>query len=228
MTLPGPNDWADWFRGKEFSQDWTSPHFPVWSEVLAPLRERPCELLEIGSWEGRSAVFFLEFLPLSRITCIDTFGGSPEHFANAEWRASVPKIERRFDANLAGYHGRFEKIRARSATGLDSLLVSHRTFDVIYVDGSHRRDDVLIDTLSSWQMLKPGGTMIWDDYGGGKNLPDVERAKPAVDMFLEMYAGDFTLVRKHYQMIVRKTPGDRKPTWLRRQVHRLGRRLGRF
>ena len=36
-------------------------------------------VIEIGSWEGRSALFFLNFFPRSRITCIDTFAGSSEH-----------------------------------------------------------------------------------------------------------------------------------------------------
>ena|SRR5215472_17578497 len=44
----------------------------------ARLRKAPLRIVEIGSWEGRSALFFLKYLPYSSIVCIDTFQGTPE------------------------------------------------------------------------------------------------------------------------------------------------------
>src|SRR5258708_25062571 len=97
------------FQDKQFSTDWTSDHFPIWTVILAPWRDRAAHVLEIGSWEGRSAIFWLEYLPRSQLVCIDSFdGGAPEP-GTAEWRAQVPFTEGRFDANLAPYSGRFEK-----------------------------------------------------------------------------------------------------------------------
>ena len=60
-----------YFRGKEFTTDWTSEHFALWHRVLAPLRDQPMRILEIGSWEGRSAVFFLTFFRRSQIVCVE-------------------------------------------------------------------------------------------------------------------------------------------------------------
>jgi hypothetical protein len=40
------------------------------------------KILDIGSFEGRSAVFFLKYLPGSTIVCIDTFAGTPEEGDN--------------------------------------------------------------------------------------------------------------------------------------------------
>ena len=64
-----------WFRHGEFSTDWATSHFSVWRRVLAPLRGRGAQVLEIGSWEGRSAIFFLNYLRDCKIVCIDTFAG---------------------------------------------------------------------------------------------------------------------------------------------------------
>ncbi|MGQ0677790.1 MAG: class I SAM-dependent methyltransferase [Rhodospirillales bacterium] len=223
------NEWAGWFRCKEFSQDWTSPHFPVWSRVLQDWRAKPVEALEIGSWEGRSAVFFLEFMPKCRLVCVDTFAGSPEHLENPDWRANLPLIEKRFDANTAAYKGRVEKIRLNSVAALDGLSKAKRGFDLIYVDGSHRRDDVLVDTLLSWPMLKPGGRLIWDDYGGGKRLPDAERVQPAVDLFMDIHGGECRELHRGYQIIVEKTAAPTTgPSALRRRIRKLGRRLSRY
>jgi predicted O-methyltransferase YrrM len=44
--------------------------------LLHSLREKPARIFEIGSWEGRSALFFLNYLPLSNIVCIDPFEAS--------------------------------------------------------------------------------------------------------------------------------------------------------
>ena len=67
------DDIAQMFTGKIFSSDWTSTNIPMWKEVLSPLQQRKNKILEIGSFEGRSAVVFMNLLPYSHITCIDPF-----------------------------------------------------------------------------------------------------------------------------------------------------------
>ena len=52
-------DIAAWYAGKDFSCDWTTHHITMWAGVLEAFRDRPARVLEIGSWEGRSALFFL-------------------------------------------------------------------------------------------------------------------------------------------------------------------------
>src|SRR5262245_42835967 len=52
---------AGWYAGKDFSFDWTSWHFPNWFNLLNDHRKRKMRVLEIGSWEGRSAIFFLNY-----------------------------------------------------------------------------------------------------------------------------------------------------------------------
>src|SRR5262249_28550437 len=86
----------------------------------------------------------------ARITCIDVFTNT-DH-------------ERQFDATMAPFAPRVEKIKSRSVPALDSLFVQNRAFDVIYVDGSHARNDALMDSLLAWPPLKPDGIIIWDDY----------------------------------------------------------------
>jgi hypothetical protein len=199
---------AQWYAGKEFSSDWTSMHFPTWSLVLKHLCERPCEILEIGSWEGRSAIFFLEFLPQSRLTCVDTFGGGVENLASPTESREIPLIEKRFDANLGPYGPRVEKIKARSVTALDRLTEAHAAFDVIYIDGSHLRDDVMVDSLLAWPLLRPAGILIWDDYGGGQDKAASERVAPAVEAFLAWHLGEYSEISRGYQVIVQKKHGD--------------------
>jgi Methyltransferase domain len=163
-----------WFANKDFTTDWTSGNFTTWRRALSPLRNEPLRILEIGSWEGRSAVFFLNFCPRATIVCIDTFGGTPEEdYVYDGLREQIRGVEDRFDRNLKPFADRVEKLKSRSIPALAQLASSQRQFDLAYIDASHRRDEVMNDSLGVWHILAPGGIIIWDDYEWGRSLaPD--------------------------------------------------------
>jgi protein O-GlcNAc transferase len=192
------------FADKEFSTDWTSHNFPIWTAILAPFRDRALDVLEIGSWEGRSAIFWLEYLPLAQLVCIDSFDGGVAGPTLPEWRAQVPFTQARFDANLSPYAGRFEKIVARSVVALNRLRANGSSFDLIYIDGEHMRDEVLVDSLLAWPLLKPGGILIWDDYEWNLHPPSEGRPKDAIDAFLHLHPGHYIERHRGYQVIIEK------------------------
>jgi predicted O-methyltransferase YrrM len=196
-----------WFAGKTFSTDWTSRFFPVWASLLALRRDQALEVLEIGSWEGRSAIFFLRYLRNCRLTCIDTFRGSPEHFIRPKWRVELPYVEQRFDRNLAEFGGRVQKIKDISSRALARLFADGRRFDVVYIDGSHHSADVLADAMSCWPMLATGGIVIFDDYEWTFFSDEIDHPKPGVNAFLSGHAGQYRELHREYQIIVEKT-GD--------------------
>jgi predicted O-methyltransferase YrrM len=167
-----------------------------WSRVLLPFRDREVAILEIGSAKGRSAAAFLELLPLARITCIDIF-------TNAEH-------ERQFDSMMASFAPRVEKLKSRSIPALDALAVQSRAFEAVYVDGSHARDDALMDSLLAWPLLKPDGIIIWDDYVWEMGrLPAEDRPKDAIDLFLGLHADQLAVLERGYQVVAQKTPKRR-------------------
>jgi len=192
---------------KEYSCDWTTAHTEVWERVLTPWRLRKARILEIGTWEGRSAVYFLGHLPCSTITCIDTFQGTlsllhlPEH---SEWVRQIPYVEMRFDRNTAEFGDRVEKIKDESVPALDRLIAAGRIYDIVYVDANHRFEDVAADSIRAWRLLAPDGLLIFDDYGWRPKYPASERPKDAIDAFLEAHAGSYVLLEKGYQVIVRR------------------------
>ena len=185
--------YRSWFRGKEFTSNWTADHLTVWRRVLWPLRGARLRILEIGSWEGRSAVFFLNFFSDSTITCVDTF--------------DIPQVENRFDQNLAPFKGRVEKLKCMSKEGLGSLAKQERCYDLAYIDGSHMRDDVMADSIAAWPLLQRGGVIIWDDYEWRPELPPDQRPQPAIDAFLSAHEHQYRLLASGRQIIVEKTKG---------------------
>jgi predicted O-methyltransferase YrrM len=175
---------------KKFSADYASHNFSVWEKLLVHLRDRDIDVLEIGSFEGRSALFWLEFLRRCRLTCVDAFLSR--------------EVEDRFDRNTADYRDRIAKLVMPSASALPRLEQAGARFDLIYIDGSHRLMDVYRDSTLCWPLLKSGGILIWDDYEWTKPGRELDRPKPAINHFLRQHASELVELHRGYQIIVRK------------------------
>jgi predicted O-methyltransferase YrrM len=180
--------------GCSFSTDWVSRPAPLWTRYLGELRGlENVHLLEIGSSEGRSAIWFLDNVlthPTSSITCVDVF--------------SARVKETRFDHNtkLSGFSNKVTKIKGRSQEVLK--LLREGSYDVIYIDGSHRAADVHVDALLSWALLKPGGIIIFDDYAWKPEKPPEARPQMGIDAFLNDFRFQVEILHKGYQVIVRR------------------------
>jgi predicted O-methyltransferase YrrM len=192
-----------WFKDATFTTDWTTHHFATWETVLRDRRDRATDVLEIGAWEGRSTIFWLNYFPTCRVTCIDTFAGSAEH--HLAYPEQTSTIEQRFDANVAAFGARVDKVKARSSDALPSLGVAGRRFDFIYLDGSHRALDVYADACLAWPLIRSRGALLFDDYTW-TDLPDeMDRPKLGIDAFLKAAAGSFREVDRGLQILIEKT-----------------------
>lgn len=107
------------------------------------------ETLEIGCGLGKSAVSIMLGTGREHVV-VDPFQ------ANYDFRG-VGNVER------AGLGDRLEHRAERSATALPALLAEGRRFDFVFVDGSHRFDDILLDFTFADLLLRPGGSIVFDD-----------------------------------------------------------------
>ena len=198
----------------QFSSDWFSPHTPLWKEKLAIFSGMPdIQGLEIGSFEGRSAIWLLENIlthPTSHLTCVDKFEMDSEFREICEkMKLSIPhdlNIEECFDANIlaSGASQRITKRRGASNEVLRNLALN--SFDFIYIDGSHTTRNVLRDAVLSWDLLKLNGILIFDDYRWNPFEEDVLMGpKKAIDAFMECFDGEYVLMHMDYQVMLRKT-----------------------
>lgn len=175
----------------EFSANWVFPHEERWLELLAPLKGQPgLMFLELGSWEGRSACWLLEHIlthPTSRLVCADLF----------------TRREDIFDRNIAatGRETQVKKAKGRIHSTLPLLPKSSMHF--IYVDASSNEKDELEDARLSWELLRPGGLIVFDDYGGP---PDWEPGvTKGVQSFLRQKSGELEILFEDFQLGARKT-----------------------
>jgi predicted O-methyltransferase YrrM len=193
-------DTQSWFEGKQFTSDWLTPKLQPWFTSLAHLRDFPAQVLDVGSYEGRSCVAFLSLLPQSTVTAIDTFG-SDEVTLKAE---QPSEVEGRFDNNVAPFAGRVRKMKDRAANALDELLQGGHEFDVIYLDAAKSRSAAIAHSVMAWPLLKIGGVLIWDDLKWGGSLPSRDRPSDAIHLFCDTFADSLEVLHCDRQMLIKK------------------------
>lgn len=179
----------------KFTTDWFSHVAPIWEEIAVPrLRTRSGDGLEIGTFEGRSALWTLHRLlpqPSRRLLCIDF------------WEQAG--VEARFDANCreAGIQRRIIKRKGPSGEVLRSLP-PEPCFDWIYIDGSHEGRDCLTDAVLAFPLLNPGGILVFDDYEWQPRGRVAHPPQPAIDAFLMLWGDLITVLYQGYQVMVAK------------------------
>ncbi len=180
--------------GVTLTEDSMSQAAPIWNKYLNAFAGQPdLQILEIGSFEGCSALWFLSNIathPTATVTCIDPFyrlGGEPL-----------------FDHNIrvSGQASRVIKLKGPSEAVLPALA-SH-TYAIIFIDGSHRACNVLTDAVASWPLLRNGGILIFDDYEWQPELPATERPQLAIDLFVAAFAGRIEVLHQGWQVLIRK------------------------
>lgn len=188
------------------SNDWFSGNIPYWLSVIDEygLRSGDIKALEIGSWEGLSSYFILSEMPNAHLTCVDTWEPPDEY---KDWGVSKvvsSKVEQTFDDNLSIFSSRLTKFKGTSFSFF-SKNDARCYYDFIYLDGSHRCDDVLLDAIKSFEMLKVGGIMVFDDYFWRRYPGELDNPATAIHLFLRAKKDQYKIVRLYHQIIIVKT-----------------------
>lgn len=178
-----------WFLGSEIRRD------------LANFLDKTKQnnILEIGSYEGLSSVFFADnFIDNqnSSLTCVDPFLNIS---TNDHSNFLQNNEELNFDFNISNCKNK-EKIKINKITSDIFFENNKETFNFIYIDGCHQPDFIVRDMENSFKVLEPNGIMWMDDYGGGDGI----RIRDAMNSVLEKLKGNFELIHKNYQLAIRK------------------------
>lgn len=179
----------------QFSTDWFVQNIVHWQRLFEYYKWDPnkkVKILEIGSFEGRATVWMLDNLmknPESKIFCVDTFQGGAEHV-----NVNFTDVYQKFMSNiqLTGKAAQVEIIKNQSHLALIALMqTQYEQMDLIYVDGSHKADEVLSDLVLSYHLLKDEGLMICDDYIWSTEISGREdilnNPKIAIDSFSNIF-----------------------------------------
>ncbi len=166
-----------------FTKNTFTDKISAWTKLLSEFKGKPgINYLEIGTFEGRSALWVLENIlthPTSTLTIIDAF---EEH----TYKTFVSNV------NLSGEANKFKIL-----TGLSTHKIRELPFnsiDFAYVDGSGKGIVMFSDLVSTWNLVKVGGLIICSRYSlntplrAALNLqPDDPGPHEAIDAFLKLY-----------------------------------------
>ncbi|MDC3036742.1 class I SAM-dependent methyltransferase, partial [Candidatus Pelagibacter sp.] len=161
------------------------------------LIETKKDFLEIGSFEGISALYVLENYPNINLTCVDAWNAETDGNQNF----NIKLVEKNFNTNIKKYKKRIKKIKNYSKV---FFLQNKKKFDIIYVDGSHKAKDVFDDCVSSWKILKKNGLLILDDFFWKEYNDIKDNTAYGISKFL-MLTKSFEIIKlSKYQLFIKK------------------------
>jgi predicted O-methyltransferase YrrM len=163
-------------------------HITVWEEILSSLKGKTNITLEIGALYGGSSVYILEEF------CKEE--GSHHYIMDINTNEFI-------ENNINPYKDKLTYLLGESSDSFKQFTEKN-VFDLIYIDGNHMSKYVLEDAVNSFYILKNGGYMIFDDFGGGWEQEPHMQVKTAVESFVHSYGKYLDVVHQGYQLIIRK------------------------
>jgi SAM-dependent methyltransferase len=163
---------------------------------------KPVRFLEVGIFEADTAQLFFRTIGATK--------GSA-YFGCDVWRwgdVPIPQSREIADERLF----RLEVLRwphvGQAGFWIDGDIaktlccLDRGSLDLIYVDSSHKPAQTLLEATVCFELLKPGGLLLFDDYDFVN--PITQEVRQAVDPFLAIYGDKLEVIDRDYQILVRK------------------------
>jgi hypothetical protein len=200
--------------GMEFTRQWfRNRNLPTFREYIHPKwAGQPITYLELGVFEGQSMCWMLQHI----LTDLDAraVGIDPWLMTTKLDEDAMEDVHERAVDNLrgpmltriAGGHPKCTLFRANSAEILRRMVGRHGfagiksgTVDLCMVDGNHNALAVLDDLRLVYQLVKPRGWILCDDWNNDR--PKVDHVKEGVEMWLKEVGEGVRTEWQHKYMI---------------------------
>jgi predicted O-methyltransferase YrrM len=188
-------EFISWFEPTGAKDNFTS--------MLSPFEGEPnLNFLQLGVYTGDASVWLMENIltdNTSTLTDIDTWQGSQE-----EAHESID-----FEEVYKFYQNRTNKYsnckHHRMTTWEYLRFHPHNiNYDFIYIDADHTAIGTLLDAEMSWDLLKYGGILAFDDYQWRSGKGAEFDPAPGINTFLTRHQGEFKVIHKGWQVWIYK------------------------
>ena len=160
----------DYLISKKTTTDYFSLNAYYW-DLIINKNFKKFSYLEIGSWEGNSAMFVLKNFNTKSVTCVDSWD-----LNNDIHKDKQSENFKNFQSNLIEFKDRFFFYKNTS----DEFFSNNKEkYDIIYIDGWHEAPQVYKDINNSWNCLNENGIIICDDYFYGDIINNEDDNLPA-------------------------------------------------
>ena len=164
------NKHKNFLVSKKTTSDYFSLNAYYW-DLIINKNFNTFSYLEIGSWEGNSALYILENFKTKKVVCVDIWDLYEDSYKNESFK----RFEN-FQSNLLSYKDRYSFFKNTSDIFFQD---NNEKFDIIYIDGWHEAPQVYKDICNSWNCLNKDGIIICDDYFYGDIKSNLNTNLPA-------------------------------------------------
>jgi predicted O-methyltransferase YrrM len=172
--------------------------------------------LEIGSFEGLTSNYIVDNIlsddgklicidPLTDTYLVENLSENDIEHNNNGWKYFNGQYDR-FPENTKNNleSKKIELYRELSSEALPKLKEKYKDkFDFIYIDGDHRDFAVYFDAVNSFEICKPNGYILFDDYLW-EDYSNHKITKDGIDRFINEYSDKLDVVINAYQVMIRK------------------------
>ena len=181
---------------KEITNDYFSPHSFNFFYYLKNLKPN-FNYLEIGAYEGNSAMFVANNFSNAKIYCVDNWHKTEEYINHKDFF----HIENNFDKNVKN----FSNIVKFKIDSDNFFLKNKLKFDAIYIDGYHYGPQVYKDCMNAWKFLNINGYLICDDYIWAFYPQIKDNPCYFINRFLNQIKGNFKIKKiSNSQIFIKK------------------------
>jgi hypothetical protein len=173
------------------------------SKFLVPFKGQPnLNFLQLGAYTGDATVWMMDNIltdSTSTLTDVDTWKGSKE---DAHESIDFEEVYKFYKYRTKKYENCYHhRITTRQYLRFhpDDFV-----YDFIYIDADHTAPGTLLDAELSWDLLKRGGVLAFDDYEWDAGKGSVNNPGPGIDTFLIRHNGEYHVLHKGWQVWVIK------------------------
>ena len=172
--------------------------------------------LEIGSFEGLTSNYIVDNIlsddgklicidPLTDTYLVENLSENDIEHNNNGWKYFNGQYDRFIENTKYNLESKkIELYRELSSEALPKLKEKYKDkFDFIYIDGDHRDFAVYFDAVNSFEICKPNGYILFDDYLW-EDYSNHKITKDGIDRFINEYSDKLDVVINAYQVMIRK------------------------
>ena len=184
---------------KNFTNKWFLNNFEIFNFFLPKDKSLKFDYLEVGCFEGLSSFYILSEYKAVNAYLLDVWDMPNPNSKTLSNNFDL--IEKAFDENLSGF--KFTKIKDDSVVSMREMLKKDKTFDFIYIDGSHNGEDILSDAIEAFKILKKNGLIFFDDFLQ-HDKDRVIQSYEGIEKFLSIYNNFIKIEYFQNNLVVRR------------------------
>ena len=160
-------------------------------------KKKNINILQLGCYNKEATQIFIDLLirKKSSLTCIDTFKRDIKFIHTHDYHTFQTHFFKVIENS--NKTDQINIIKMKINDGLKELLYNNKLFDIIFIDMSYDHDIILYQIISSWELLKEDGIIIFDNYECSR-LENKEKCPLfAIDSFKTIYSNNILNITKN-------------------------------